>query len=272
MKASVIISTYNSPAWLEKVLWGYQCQTTPDFEIVMADDGSGAETKALIERFQAESPFDIRHVRHKDDGFRKWEIVNKAIEAAQGDYLIFTDGDCIPHRDLVAIHLARATPGRYLSGAYCRLPMAASRAIGREDIMTGRAFSLRWLAAHGYGPTVKWLKIAVAGTPFEGVFNRITPAKKTFNGNNSSCFRDDALRVNGFDTRIRYGGGDREFGYRLEHAGITPLLIRYSAPCLHLDHARGYKSTEVRDRNLQLIAESRAARRTRTEFGIVTHS
>ena len=40
MKASVIFSTYNSTAWLEKVLWGFSKQTTKDFEILIADDGS----------------------------------------------------------------------------------------------------------------------------------------------------------------------------------------------------------------------------------------
>ena len=40
MKTSVIFTTYNSPTWLEKVLWGFFSQTYRDFEIVIADDGS----------------------------------------------------------------------------------------------------------------------------------------------------------------------------------------------------------------------------------------
>ena len=45
----VIISTYNNPAWLEKVLWGYLFQTHPADEIVIADDGSKEDTRRLIE-------------------------------------------------------------------------------------------------------------------------------------------------------------------------------------------------------------------------------
>ena len=52
MKVSVIISTYNSPDWLEKVLWGYTCQDYTDFEIIIADDGSGTDTKNLIRSFR----------------------------------------------------------------------------------------------------------------------------------------------------------------------------------------------------------------------------
>lgn len=268
MKISVIISTYNSPEWLEKVFWGYRYQSFSGFEIVIADDGSTDETVDLLKSFGNETRFTVHHVRHEDDGFRKWKIVNKAIAKASGDYLIFTDGDCIPHPNLVETHATKAEPGFFLSGGYCKLPMSTSRKIRENDIRTGDAFRTAWLRKNGYGPTLKSLKLTAPGSMFEGILNRLTPAKKTFNGNNSSCFRADAVRINGFDERILYGGGDREFGYRLQHAGIEPKMIRYSTVCLHLDHERGYKSDEVRRRNLALIEESRREKRVRTEFGI----
>lgn len=268
MKFSVIISTYNSPQWLEKVLWGYQCQVDGGFEVVIADDGSSEETRQLIAAFKSASGFPIRHVWHEDDGFRKWQIVNRAIETAEGEYLIFTDGDCIPHPGLVRTHREFARPSRFLSGGYCKLPMETSKAIGRDDIVSGRAFSLGWLKRHGYSFTPKWLKIAAPQSGFSGLLNRLTPAARTFNGNNASCFKSDALRVRGFDERIRYGGGDREFGYRLQHAGVSPYVIRYSTVCLHLDHPRSYKSAEVRRENMAMIEETLRTRRTETAFGI----
>ena len=268
MKISVIISTYNSPQWLEKVLWGYECQTLKDFEIVIADDGSGDETRQLISRFEDNPDFGLRHVWHEDKGFRKWEIVNKAIAAATGDYLVFTDGDCIPHFRLLETHAAEAQQGRFLSGGYCKLPMTTSKAITRSDIVSKRIFSVGWLAKKGYFPSPKWLKILAMQWGIHRFLDRITPAAKTFNGNNSSCFRTDALAVNGFDKRILYGGGDREFGYRLEHSGISPKVIRYSTLCLHLDHSRGYKDQKVRERNMALIEETRADRKIRTDSGI----
>ena len=96
---SIIISTYNQPEWLQKVLWGYEQQTQTDFEIIIADDGSTEETKMLIESFQKKSSFSILHVWQEDHGFQKTKILNKAIVASKGEYLILTDGDCIPRKD-----------------------------------------------------------------------------------------------------------------------------------------------------------------------------
>jgi glycosyltransferase involved in cell wall biosynthesis len=268
MKISVIVSTYNSPEWLEKVLTGYVCQDDADFEILVADDGSGRETKKLIERLARDTAVPLNHVWHEDRGFRKCTILNKAIEAAQGDYLVFTDGDCVPRADFVAGHRRHAEAGRFLSGGYCRLPMSTSLAIHPDDIRSGRAFDIAWLAAHGYRPSPKWLKILARPWRLDGLFNTLTRARPTFNGNNSSCFRADALAVGGFDERMGYGGEDREFGYRLENAGIRPKLIRYSALCLHLDHKRGYKDAQIRTRNESIIAETRSTRRIRTDHGL----
>ena len=73
--ASVIISTYNQPLWLEKVLWGYEAQNCLDFEIIIADDGSGIETREVINTFKSKSQLKINHVWHEDNGFQKTKIL-----------------------------------------------------------------------------------------------------------------------------------------------------------------------------------------------------
>ncbi len=270
MKIGVIISTYNSPEWLDKVLAGYAKQSYRNFEIVVADDGSTSETAKLIRKHKRENKLAIKHVWHEDERFRKWKIVNQAISESTAEYLLFTDGDCIPHPDLLAVHAREAEQGKFLSGGYCRLTMETSEAISVEDIDSGDVFKLTWLLKNGFGLNLKWLKVLAPGTFLENLLNRITPAKKTFNGNNSSCFRDDVLCINGFDERILYGGGDREFGYRLENFGVAPKVIRYSTLCLHLDHPRGYKDPNIRAANLEIIDETRAHKRVTTEYGIVS--
>src|SRR5690625_3672381 len=102
MELSVIFSTYNSPEWLEKVLWGYQCQSFQDFEVLVADDGSTSETADLIHRLQQHVSFPLHHIWHEDRGFRKCDILNKAVAAAHTDYLVFSDGDCIPRADFLS--------------------------------------------------------------------------------------------------------------------------------------------------------------------------
>jgi glycosyltransferase involved in cell wall biosynthesis len=240
LKISVIFTTYNSPAWLEKVLWGFHYQTDGNFEVVIADDGSGDETREIIENFQHQSDLEILHVWQEDDGFQKCRILNKALVAAHGEYIVMTDGDCIPRVDFVAVHREYAEPGYFLSGGYVKLPMSLSEAITREDIAQGRCFDKQWLRQKGVSPPLK-----ITASPRQAVIlNYLTPTNRTWNGHNASCFKQDALRVNGFDERMKYGGLDCEFGGRLLNAGIKTKQIRYSAICLHLDHARGYVNDE----------------------------
>ncbi|MEY2869555.1 MAG: hypothetical protein RIR01_2052, partial [Bacteroidota bacterium] len=87
MKASVIMSTYNAEAWLEKVLIGFSVQTEKDFEIIIADDGSRPATKELLDKLSKEISIPIVHVWHEDNGFQKSQILNKAIVASNSDYL-----------------------------------------------------------------------------------------------------------------------------------------------------------------------------------------
>lgn len=245
MKTSVIFTTYNSPAWLEKVLWGFFEQTTKDFEIVIADDGSTEETAQLIERMRAVSPVPIRHVWQPDEGFQKCRILNKAVVAAEGDYLIFTDGDCIPRADFVEQHLRHAAPGRYLSGGYFKLPMDISIAITREDVRAQRVFSPSWLAAQGMKIGARRLKLTARGL-LGTLLNWLIPVKPTWNGHDASCYKQEIIAVNGFNEDMQYGGQDVEFGYRLRNRGIKPLRIRFSTICVHLDHARGYATAEMK--------------------------
>src|SRR5690606_28632972 len=105
MRVAVILSTYSQPVWLEKVVWGYSVQSSRLFEVVVADDGSTEETAEMLVRVGDATGLDIRHVWHEDRGFRKCRILNQAIVESTGEYLIFSDGDCIPSQDFVATHL-----------------------------------------------------------------------------------------------------------------------------------------------------------------------
>ena len=267
MKISVIFTTYNSPAWLEKVLWGFEQQSDKDFEVVIADDGSGSETRELIARFQQSSALDLRHVWHEDNGFEKSLILNKAVVSARGDYLILTDGDCIPRQDFVAKHRSLSRPGYFLSGGYFKLPMGTSQLISHADIQAQRCFDKRWLLANGVKNSHKLMKLT-ANDWQAALYNRLTPTKRTWNGHNASCFKSDALHVNGFDTRMKYGGQDCEFGDRLKNAGIIALQIRYSTICVHLDHARGYANEESWKRNNAIRKQSIEEKIVQTPSGI----
>jgi glycosyltransferase involved in cell wall biosynthesis len=265
---SVIISTYNSEVWLEKVLWGYETQTFRNFEVVIADDGSKQPTFDLIEKMKSEVSFPIRHVWQEDDGFQKSRILNKAILSCEADYILMSDGDCIPRKDFLDVHISKKEKGFFLSGGYFMLPMGISKLIGKEDILTQRCFDVKWLKKNGLKPSFKNSKLKAKGL-FEGLLNLFTPTKATWNGHNSSGWKADILAVNGFDERMQYGGQDRELGERLFNLGIKSKQIRYSAICLHLDHKRGYKTPESISKNKDIRKKTVEEKITRTTFGIV---
>jgi glycosyltransferase involved in cell wall biosynthesis len=268
MFISVILSTYNQPEWLVKVLYGYACQSHRDFEVVIADDGSGPETRRRIDEFRARSGLRIKHVWQEDDGFQKTRILNKAVLQADADYLLFSDGDCVPRGDFLATHARLARPGHYLSGGYFKLPMSVSRAITERDIEQGRAFDAKWLLAHGERLSrVKLLKLTARGRVAD-LLNRLTRTNPTWNGHNASGWKADILAVNGFDERMQYGGEDWEMGLRLVNLGIRPRQIRFSAICVHLDHPRGYENAESHAKNEAIGIDTMRTRSTWTPYGI----
>jgi glycosyltransferase involved in cell wall biosynthesis len=267
MFASVIFTTYNHPKWLEKTLWGFSVQTCRDFEIIVADDGSDDATREVIERLQPEIDIPIRHLWQPDEGFQKCRILNKAIVASAGEYLIFTDGDCIPHPDFVKNHVELAAPNTLLSGGYFKLPLAVSQSISRQDIVEGRATRPSWLLKHGVPFTPKLAKLA--SSPFwGGLLDSITPTRATWNGHSASTWKSLVIETNGFDERMQYGGQDREFGERLVNMGVRTRQVRYRCSCAHLDHGRGYASRESIDRNRAIRKNTRKNKITRTDFGI----
>lgn len=267
MRVSVIVSTYNSPEWLEKVLWGYAVQSYRDFELLIADDGSTAETRLLIERLRRKARLPIIHFWQPHCGFRKCTIMNRAIAASSCPYLLFSDGDCIPRWDFVATHVRLARPGYLLSGGSVKLPLALSREIAVGDVVFRRATDPRWLIEHGL-PIGRHLLRLACGMRWGRVLDRLTPTRATFNGCNTSAWRDDVLRVNGFDERMEYGGLDRELGERLVNTGVRTRQIRHRAICLHLDHARGYVREEAVQQNLAIRRETRLQQVTWSPYGI----
>jgi len=268
MKASVIMSTYNAEAWLEKVLWGFSVQTEKDFEVIIADDGSGPATKQLLDSLAQQLPMPVVHVWQEDNGFQKTQILNKAIMAAKGDYLIFTDGDCIPRADFVATHLKYRQEGYFLSGGYFKLPMETSIAITKEDIASQRCFDVAWLKQNGLG-NVKTGKLTAKGFKAK-LLNFITPTTASWNGHNASAYKADLVAVNGFNTQMQYGGEDRELGERLFNKGLKSKQIRYSAICIHLDHARGYVSDAVWKKNNEIREFTKKNKVVKTLTGIET--
>jgi len=235
MKVAVVVTTYNRPDALALVLDGYLAQSTHDFELIVADDGSTDDTRRLIADYATASPFRISHIWHEDRGFRAAAIRNRAVATTDADYIIFTDGDCVPGRDFVARHRALAERGWFVAG---------------NRVLLSRAFTQRALAArlplHAWTPwqwLAAWLRrdanrlLPLLALP-DGNFRKRRPLRwegvKTCN---LALWRKDFERVNGFDESYSgWGLEDSDLVVRLLHAGVRHKSARCAAPLFHLWH------------------------------------
>ncbi len=265
---SVIITTYNQPEWLRKTLLGFEQQDTSNFEVIIADDGSRSETSAVIQSYKERNILDITHVWHPDTGFNKCAILNKAILASKFDYLLFTDGDCIPRKDFVSVHLRKAQKGRFLSGGYFKLNNDISNLLTDTDIEKQEPFRVKWLLSNGQPFTYKLLKF-VGNQLLQNLLNLLTVTKPTWNGHNVSGWKCDIIAVNGYNEDMQYGGLDRELGERLENFGVYGKQIRYSAVCVHLDHPRPYRTNDTLSKNRAIRDRVKLQRIVWAENGIV---
>ena len=249
------------------MVWGYATQTYRNFELVIADDGSTSATAVLIARLRKKTKLDVQHVWHEDLGYRKCTIQNRAIAEATGDYLVFTDGDCIPRADFLETHCRLARPKVFLSGGCVRLPRDLSKAITINDVVNGNATSARWLSQRGLRSPKDRLKVG-SGRLLAPLLDCLTSTRATFNGCNTSTWKSEILSVNGFDERMQYGGLDRGVGERLMNVGVRHKQVRHRAVCVHLWHRRPYMTESSWRRNDQIRRETRRGRVCWTPYGI----
>jgi len=264
---SVIVSTYNQPHLLKRCLLALGRQSHRNYEVLIADDGSREETRELIERQARNSAFPLKHIWHEDAGFRKTVILNKAVKAASGEYLVFIDGDCVTHPEFVSEHARAARPGHYLNGSLIRLSKELSDRITEAAIRSGQAFQPAWLMRQGRNFDRRYLRLALP-YGWRQKLNTNTRTTLYWLGSNSSCFKSDALAINGFDHRFTYGFEDADFGYRMELSGIEARTVRWTAVVLHLWHERPWSSPEVLAANRKLADEPLALGRRRAVVGI----
>jgi glycosyltransferase involved in cell wall biosynthesis len=241
LNPAVIVTTYNRPDALAAVLEGYLAQTGPCFELLVADDGSTEDTRKVVTDYAARASFPLHHVWQEDNGFRAAAARNRAIAATRADYIIFTDGDCIPPRDFVAQHFRLAEAGFFLSGNRILLSEAfTQRTLGLHLPVHERHLSA-WLLPRLRGDINRWSPLLRLP---DGDWRRAAPERwagaKTCN---LSAWRDDLVRVNGLDESYSgWGLEDSDLVIRLLHAGVRHKSARFAAPVFHLWHRENDRS------------------------------
>jgi len=266
---SVVITTYNRPDALEAVVRACFMQDDKNFEIIIADDGSTANTRACVARLAAEAPVALRHVWQPDQGFRAAMARNRGILAASGEYIIFLDGDCIPQRDFIARHRALSRPGWLVSGSRILLGEALTRRVLAEDIdvpATSSATRLGWRLRGDMNKVlqllVRWPDLGRTSRKFS--WRRIKSC-------NLAVWRSDLEKVNGFDESFTgWGHEDSDLVVRLFHAGVMRKYGAFATEVFHLWHREAVRDQESSNR--KVVLERAAGKVTQAVQGLREHA
>lgn len=265
--ASVIISFYNKIDYLKLVLAGFEIQTYKNFEIIIADDGSEEKIVKEIESIASDYPFRIKHNWQEDKGFRKNKILNQAILASESDYLIFIDGDCVPHSHFVEGHIEYKSSGVALTGRRVNLSQRITNLLTPQKIKDGfpeKNFHL--LIEDGlFGKSFDVEK----GLYFESKFlrNLFNRKSRGLLGCNFSLHKKNILDINGFDERYEAPsiGEDSDVQFRLGLNGVKVKSLNHIAVQYHLYH----KLQERLQKNLDLFEEVKNSKLAFTKYGLI---
>ena len=249
LSSSVLVCTYNAERELELVLAALRRQTLLPDELLVADDGSGPRTRALVEDYAAQAPFPVRHVWHEDHGCRRSGIVNQAVRESRGEHLLFLDGDTVPHRQWLQDHLRRADGRRVLCGRRVRLGPAYTPRFARARIEAGDYDGLppRDLLASALRGDTKRLRFGLRlPRPLQRLLH---PRRdKRLMGCNFSLPRAAFEAVNGFDEAWPGSAllsDDWDLEVRLRKNGWPLEALLYSGVVYHLHHpVRAYTPGE----------------------------
>lgn len=260
MKTSVIISTYNNPSALGRVLGGLLNQETLPDEVIIADDGSGAETSDVVESVRQSAPFSVFHVWQEDIGFRLAKIRNEAIKKAAGRYLIFLDGDCIPDFRFVSDHKRLSENGCFFQGKRIFVKKDISEDFGAPQ--ANSKTSLVGLALRG---SLSNCHHIIRLPAFPSYKNRELRGTKTCN---MGIFLKDILAVNGFNEDFEgWGREDAEMAARLYSFGLKRKLHPFMAICFHIWHRE--HSREHLEKNEEILRQTILSKTYRCKNGIV---
>jgi glycosyltransferase involved in cell wall biosynthesis len=232
---SLIVSTYNRPDALGACLRSLTRQTDRNFEIVVADDGSGPQTRELVKSWTAKGAVPLKHVWREDRGFRLAEIRNRAITASAGDYLIFLDGDCIARPDFIAAHRTLAEPGYFVGGNRVLLSETLTREILTNNLEPEDWGLGTWALRRANGDINRLFPLL--HLPFGRLRRRLSGEWEGVRGGNFAFFRADLDRVDGFETSfVGWGLEDSDIVIRMIRAGVKRKDGRFATGVLHLWH------------------------------------
>jgi len=243
---SLVISTYNRSDALCAVLASVAAQDDPNFEVIIADDGSTPAHQRAVQAAAARLGLPLCHVWHPDVGFTAARVRNLGVAAARGAYVLLLDGDCVLETDFVRRHRALAQTGCFVNGSRVLLSERLSAAV-----LAGHT------VVHGRGPGFwLWQRLCGGASKLTGLLRLPDAVHRTqaqfrwkgIRSCNMGVWRADYLAVNGFDASfVGWGHEDADFVLRLHNQGIRRKNGFCATEVYHLWHAQAARAAESRN-------------------------
>lgn len=265
MRVALAVTTYERADALARVLESIAAQARAPDELLVADDGSGADTRAIVAAHASRALYPVRHLWQAHEGFRAARVRNLAIAAAQADYLVLADGDMLLHPQFLADHERHARPGSFVQGV--RIPLDATATAHILQAAPGNAVALACKSSSGISRRWAWTRhspLLARGASALG--NALVAVKSC----NQGYWKSDLLAVNGFnEAMIGWGPEDKELAVRLERHAVRRRTLLFGGIAWHLDHPPA-----ARDRsaiNEGVLAETRNSYTVRCVQGLDRH-
>lgn len=237
-KASIVVSVYKDSKALRCIYEALKLQTEKDFEIVISEDGNSPEILRCVKEFDRKIP--IKHLSQEDSGFRKNRALNRATIAASSNYLIFIDGDCIPHARFIEGHLREATQSRICAGRRVELGKKLSQEIKNNPLLVHTLCTKFWRTPSLVVGNFFSAKNPEAGFFFPTLQNFMRNRELSLVGCNFSCTREALEQINGFNEDFKSPGlgEDSDIEWRFKRAGFDTKSVKFVTPLFHLYHDR----------------------------------
>jgi glycosyltransferase involved in cell wall biosynthesis len=243
-ECSLVVSTYNWPEALKMCMKSVLIQTVLPKEIIFCDDGSGIETKNLINSFKNETSIPVKHVWQPDEGFQLAKIRNKGFAATSYDYIIQIDGDLVLHPDFVKDHLAFAKKGYFTTGSRVLLSKEST-----QQIINQRAVNIDFKKIK-YKNFLNKFRAPILWGLFASTYKNKGVNKYYVKGCNMAFWKKDILKINGYNENFTgWGKEDSEIAIRLINAGIKKRFLKFGGIVYHLYHKEA--SRELEKENLE---------------------
>jgi glycosyltransferase involved in cell wall biosynthesis len=256
----LIVNTYNQPEYLARVLRSLSRQSVAPAQVVLADDGSNVETRQAFSDWTGQQAFGCEHVWQEKQGFRRSRILNLAIAAASAEYLVFLDGDSVPHPRFVEDHAHLAVRRQFLQGHRALIEQRAAEYFGLGEFGQDRRRALWQGQLRGLKHAYRWPR----------PMKRVRTDLRGVRGCNLAIWREDLVEVNGYNEAfVGWGREDSELSLRLMNAGARRVDVRGWAICYHLWHPP--VSREGLPTNDRLLADAVAQQARRCPEGLDRH-